>query len=199
MINRLFSLTLMLCSVAALAQEVEIERDTVPENRQDSVLIKRRGKIITIESYAARFDPRKALLYSAVFPGMGQVYNKKYWKVPLVYGGFVGGVYLISIYQGIHDQYKTELFDLITSGAPTTSAGRTEAQLRNIVRKARRERDFITIATVFWYMLQMVDAHVDAHLKEFDLNPQLQMSLEPDIKNDMMTGKTTGLTLRLKF
>lgn len=196
-----FTLLFLLSTTLTFAQEVEIEKDTVPLTQQPDSIISRsgKGKVITIESYARRFDPRKALLYSAVLPGMGQVYNKKYWKVPIVYGGFAGGVYLITFYQDTYDKYKSELFGILSDGVSTSPSGFTETQLRNIIRKARRERDFFTIMTGFWYILQLVDAHVDAHLKEFDLNPQLQISLEPTLQNSQMTGRTTGLSLTLKF
>src|SRR5688500_5480436 len=75
----IFFLLIIICT-AVHAQEVPtFEKDTVIIEREDTVLMK---------SYAARFDPRKALLYAAIIPGLGQVYNKKYWKLPLVYGGF---------------------------------------------------------------------------------------------------------------
>ena len=55
----------------------------------DSLYIDRKGKVVSIRSYAGKFNPRKALLYSAIFPGAGQAYNRKYWKLPMVYGGFI--------------------------------------------------------------------------------------------------------------
>ena len=71
----------------AIAQKVQVLTDTT-RGAADSIVIVRKGKVITPEEYAARYVPRKAMLYSAVLPGMGQVYNKKYWKLPIVYGGF---------------------------------------------------------------------------------------------------------------
>jgi hypothetical protein len=75
----------------------------------------------------------------------------------------------------------------------------TTGQLRTIVDKARRERDFMVILMGGMYLLQMVDAHVDSHLKEFDLNPNLQVSIEPAMRQNAMTGTTTGLALVFKF
>ncbi|GAB1444483.1 MAG: hypothetical protein KF860_14905 [Cyclobacteriaceae bacterium] len=176
----------------------QVTQDTLQTIPSDTLRQERGKKVITIASYADRFDPRKALLYSAIFPGAGQAYNKKYWKVPLVYGGFATGVFFISFYQDRYVTYKGELFGLLSDGSPAPS-GFNEKQLRKIVDDAKRERDFFTIITGFWYILQLVDAHVDAHLKEFDLNPQLQVRLEPIIDNNPMNGQSAGLALKFKF
>jgi hypothetical protein len=154
---------------------------------------------VEIRSYATRYDPRKALLYAAVLPGMGQIYNKKYWKLPLVYGGFIGIGYGIQFYQKGYSKYKGELFDVIDNDLATSKSGFTESQLRTIVDRYRRERDFMIILMAGMYLLQIVDAHVDAHLKEFDLNPNLHVRLEPSMGNDMMTGRTAGIALKFRF
>ena len=75
----------------------------------------------------------------------------------------------------------------------------TTNQLRTIVDKARRERDFMIILMGGMYILQMIDAHVDSHLKEFDLNPKLQVSLEPSMDQNAFAGRTMGLALVVRF
>lgn len=172
--------------------------DTLKNIPSDTLRLESNKKVITIDSYAARFDPRKALLYSAIIPGTGQLYNKKYWKVPLVYAGFATGIYFITFYQDRYLTYKEELYGFLNDGTPPPS-GFTEDQLRTIVDNSKRERDFFTILTGFWYILQMVDAHVDAHLKEFDLNPQLQVKIEPLIETNPLNGRSTGISLKFKF
>ncbi len=159
-------------------------------------------KELNIKSYGSRFDPRKALLFSAVFPGAGQIYNKKYWKAPLVWGGFAAGIFVISNYQRQHLDFKNQLFDRI-NGVTLPTQGRVlnEQQLRNLVDRTKRERDFFVILTSLWYILQMVDAHVDAHLKEFDLNPELKNRawIEPSFKQDAFFGRTAGLSLKVRL
>lgn len=159
-------------------------------------------KEFNIKSYASRFDPRKALLFSAVFPGAGQIYNKKYWKAPLVWGGFAAGIFVISEYQRQHLDFKNQLFDRINQ-VPLPTQGRVlnEQQLRNLVDRTKRERDFFVIMTSLWYILQMVDAHVDAHLKEFDLNPELtnRAWIEPSFKQDVFFGRTAGVSLKVRL
>jgi hypothetical protein len=174
-----------------------VERDTVVVDQPDTV---------AIQSYAKRYSPRKAILYAAVLPGLGQVYNKKYWKLPLVYGGFYFIGFYIDKYNDIYTEYKGYLFYNLENGyagendePPDSEIGLTTGQLRTIVDKARRERDFMIILMGGMYLLQMVDAHVDSHLKEFDLNPNLQVRIEPTIQNDAWAGRTAGLALVFKF
>ncbi len=154
---------------------------------------------IVIKSYATRYSPAKALLFAAVLPGAGQIYTKKYWKLPLVYGGLFATGYAINFYQEGYKTYKSELFDLVNSGDPIGPSGFTEGQLQTIVDRNRRERDFFIIIMAGVYVLQMVDAHVDAHLKEFDLNPTLQVSIRPTVENTLLTGTTGGLSLIIRF
>jgi hypothetical protein len=173
---------------ADTVRSVTVETDSLVTESQDTVLLK---------SYANRYDPRKALLYAAVLPGFGQIYTKKYWKLPLVYGGmgFIG--YNINFYEKLYSKYKLQLFQVI-DGNPNASIY-SEDQLRNVVNRARRERDFMIILMGGVYLLQIVDAHVDAHLKEFDLNPNLQVKIEPTMSYNPVTGTTTGISVTLKF
>jgi len=198
--KRIFCAVLLciLCGVfQAKAQDsVLVERDTVVLDEPDTV---------AIESYAKRYSPRKAILYAAVLPGLGQVYNKKYWKLPLVYGGFYFIGFYIDKYNDLFTEYKGYLYynlerdDLRGENGENPDIELTTGQLRTIVDKARRERDFMIILMGGMYVLQMIDAHVDSHLKEFDLNPKLQVSIEPSIQNDAWTGRTTGVSLVIKF
>ena len=191
----------LLLRVPGFSQRPVGEFDTTRTAQLDTLSSANDGKkITTIESYAKRFDPRKAILYSAVFPGAGQAYNKKYWKLPLVYGGFYGIGFVISKYQGRYNLYKSELFSILNNpGTKLSPRGYTEDQLRSEINVDRRQRDFWTALIALWYVLQMVDAHIDAHLKEFDLNPRLQVRLEPSMNASPLTGRSTGLSLKLKF
>lgn len=179
----------------ALCQDsLKITRDTIFLEPEDTIMIK---------SYAKRYNPRKALLYAAVLPGLGQVYTKKYWKLPLVYGG----IYLIgkniSDYNRVYVEYKNHLFynleNRLSETALNPAVNLTTPQLRRIVDKARRERDLWVICMGGMYLLQLVDAHVDAHLKEFDLNPNLKASIQPTMTNDAWAGRQTGVSLTFRF
>lgn len=192
--NIIFILLGLFLGLTAHAQDIlRVEADP------DTVFLK--SDTVTLTSYAPEHSPRKAILFAAVLPGLGQVYNKKYWKLPLVYGGLIGFGYGINFYQTGYIKYKDELFDVLesTESAPLSASGFNEQQLRTIVDRYRRERDFFMILMAGMYLLQMVDAHVDAHLREFDLNPNLQVSIQPTMNNDMMTGRTAGFSLIVRF
>ncbi|MBT1708722.1 hypothetical protein KK062_10830 [Fulvivirgaceae bacterium PWU5] len=195
-------LLLFLLPVAIQAQGVAPA--TAPNTADDSVYIESGQDTVLIKSYATRYDPRKALLYAAVLPGLGQIYNKKYWKLPLVYGGFGALGYAVGFYQKGYKKYKAQLFDNINE-APNNEnflhpvSELSTGQLRTIVTSYRRQRDFWLIMTGAMYLLQIVDAHVDAHLKEFDVNPNLQVSLEPLIEQDAVLGRQSGVALIIKF
>jgi hypothetical protein len=165
----------------------------------DAVRITTGPDTVAMKTYAQRYNPRKALLYAAVLPGAGQIYNKKYWKLPLVYGGFIATGYAINFYQDGYQQYKGELFDLLDSDEFLSPSGFTEDQLRTIVDRYRRQRDFMIIVMAGVYVLQMIDAHVDAHLKEFDLNPDLHVRVVPATEVSALTGRSTGVSLLIRF
>ena len=195
---------LFLVSYRGSAQDTTaVENDDVIVETVDT-LDQETPDTVRIKSYAERFNPRKAILYAAVLPGLGQAYNKKYWKLPLVYGGFFFIGYYIKTYNDLYTEYKGHLFYNLEHGLRgandvNRNVDLTTSQLRRIVDESRRERDFMIILMGGMYVLQMVDAHVDAHLKEFDLNPRLQVSIEPSMEHNMMTGRTTGFALILKF
>lgn len=188
-----FFCILLMMGTRLLAQDptVKIQRDTIVLEATDTALI---------ASYAKRYNPRKALLYAAVVPGLGQIYNKKYWKLPLVYGGFYAFGYAINHYNEINRKYKQHLYyNLENNTDPNPDTNLTTAQLRRIEERSRRERDLMVICMGGMYILQMIDAHVDAHLKEFDLNPNLRVSVEPRVTSDVLTGRLTGMSLVMRF
>jgi hypothetical protein len=196
MIRYLYILIFLSIGLTANAQKpvVITTDDSLVQESRDTLLIK---------SYANRYSPRKALLYAAILPGLGQIYNKKYWKLPLVYGAFAYMGYWTGEYQKGYKKYKVQLFyniehKLGESGINPESQF-TTSYLRTVVDRFRRERDFMIILMGAMYVLQIVDAHVDAHLKEFDLNPNLQVKLQPMVEQDPIMGRQTGISLLVKF
>jgi hypothetical protein len=195
MIRYLFVFLIFLSS-AATAQQATVVK-------QDSLVVQQGPDTVLLKSYATRYSPRKALLYAAILPGLGQVYNKKYWKLPLVYGAFGYMGYWAGRYQDGYKKYKVQLFynienNLGENGLNPESNFST-AYLRTVTERFRRERDFMIILLGAMYVLQIVDAHVDAHLKEFDLNPNLQVSIEPMVEQNPIAGRQGGVALVIKF
>lgn len=181
----------------------QLQAQTAVVTTSDSLIVESQDTVL-LKSYATRYNPRKALLFAAVLPGLGQIYNKKYWKLPLVYGGFFGTTYAMVFYNDLYRDYKQKLFANLEDGYEADSDIRkgdvyTTKNYRVAVDRAKRSRDFWLIMMGAMYLLQIVDAHVDAHLKEFDLNPQLRVSIEPMMEQNMMLGKQSGLSLVIRF
>lgn len=146
--------------------------------------------------------PGKAALYSAVFPGLGQVYNKKYWKLPIVYAALGAGVYAITFN---HDQYQIYLDAFYTriDGDPDNdqfSGQYDAAQLVELQNIYRRYRDLSIILTTVAYGLQVLDAYVDAHLFYFDVTDDLSFNWQPSvIRNQYSPQSSVGLGITLSF
>ncbi len=199
--NHIFLGAIVISSITSAFSQV-VMKDSIPAAKPDSLYSQNAKKVITIDTYSNRFNPRKAILYSAILPGLGQVYNKKYWKVPLVYGGLVSFILVVDFYNSQGNKLRNDLFDLLdgkTSAPNVSPLGFSETQLRNRIDLAQRQRDYFLIITGFFYLLQLVDAHVDAHLKEFDLNPKLKVKIEPMIESNYYTGTSSGIAIRLRF
>jgi Family of unknown function (DUF5683) len=180
--NRFVAIGVLLVCLAA--PETRAQRDTVSTAKSDTSRYK-------------RLDPRKALFYSAVFPGLGQMYNNKYWKLPFVYGGFAVTITVVNYYQKNYEKYRDELYTFLATGKSPNNL--PESTLRYVVDKTRRERDYYIILTGIWYLLQVVDAHVDAHLQDFKFTRNLDITLRPSMNQNNMIGRTAGLTLTFKF
>jgi hypothetical protein len=196
--------------------QVEAKADSTKlKTREDS--IKSAELKNKLEFTAKRFNPRKALLFSAILPGSGQVYNKKYWKVPLVYGAILLTVLPVKFYNDNYTMFKNQLFAVVNYPDPTrgqivtldnllaaspkqlATSNFTKQQLEDLANSNRRNRDYFVIITGFIYILQLVDAHVDAHLKEFKINPKLQVKLEPRFEQNYFAGNNAGMALVFKF
>ncbi|MFN8689120.1 MAG: DUF5683 domain-containing protein, partial [Cyclobacteriaceae bacterium] len=108
-------------------------------------------------------------------------------------------VYAVDFYNQGYTQFRSELFGVLQSGDTFSPSGYNESQLRTLTDAYRRQRDFFVVLTGIFYLVQLVDAHVDAHLKEFEVNPRLKISLRPQIENSPLTGATSGLALTLRF
>jgi hypothetical protein len=151
---------------------------------------------LTLDSKEFKPNPTKAVIYSAIFPGLGQVYNKKYWKLPIVYGGFLGFSYAISWNGRYYTDYSNGYKDIMDDD-PTTDSWKNflpygqdpetvdQEWLKTVLKRRkdfyRRYRDLSIIGTVAMYALSMVDAYVDAQLFDFDMSPDLSFRVEPTI------------------
>lgn len=152
-------------------------------------------------------NPIRALWLSLVFPGAGQIYNRKYWKLPFVYGGFIGCTYALMWNQMMYRDYSQAYLDIMDDDPNTKSymemlpprydiTGREE-QFKSIFKRKkdyyRRYRDLSAFCFVGVYLLSVIDAYVDAQLSVFDITPDLSMSVEPAVLGTpSVTGKRGG-------
>ncbi|MBK9175948.1 MAG: hypothetical protein IPM46_06325 [Flavobacteriales bacterium] len=148
-----------------------------------------------------RHSPRKASILSAVLPGAGQVYNRKYWKVPIVLGGLGASVYFIRDNNQNYQRYKDAYIALV-DGDPNTIdefEGRFSSQnVLNVADTYRRWRDLSYIACGLVYVLNIVDASVDAHFVRFDVSPELSLELSPSLSTAAMGAPGLSLSLALR-
>ena len=143
--------------------------------------------------------PKKAT-YLALVPGLGQIYNKKYWKLPIVYGGFAALIYSVSFYQNEYDLVRQAVLDK-NAGRPISDPTLEPLDIANLVSLRdfyRESRDLSWIGIGGLYALQIIDAAVDAHLQEFDVSENLTLKWQPDYR--VQAGREfVGATLKLEF
>lgn len=148
-------------------------------------------------------SPSKAAMLSSVFPGLGQVYNKKYWKLPIVYGAIGAAVYAITFNQ---DQFKIYegAFYSQTDDDPTNDqfdGTYDQRQLIELMNYYRQQRDLSIILGALAYGLNILDAYVDAHLMYYDVSDDLSLRWEPALINNqanMPSAIGVGITLSFK-
>lgn len=156
----------------------------------------------TVKQYSAIKNPVKATLYSALIPGLGQIYNEKYWKVPIVYT-CLGGVVFFSDYN--NKQYKRYLAayiaetDDLEETVSEFDGQRTKEDLLYLKKKFRRNRDISYLLIFGIYFLNVIDATVDAHLYDFDISDDLSLRILPDIIQGIDYQNTIGLRLSINF
>jgi hypothetical protein len=142
--------------------------------------------------------PAKAAFYSAILPGLGQVYNKRYWKVPLVYGAIGTSLYFYSdsnsLYKKTRNAYKRRLAGYNDDEYQYLD----NTRLISAQKQFKKNREYSMLFVVGFYVLNIVDANIDAHLKQFNVSEDL--SLAPDVyQNDINSKPVVGLTLTYKF
>lgn len=180
----------------------------VLQNQQEVII----GDTITAQPVATwddgwRPNPIRAVWLGALFPGLGQIYNRSYWKLPIVYGAIMGCTYAIVWNGSMYTDYKQAYIDIMTDEELSTDPMRSynvilpkgytiekmggrdtyTKTLNNKQNLYRRYRDFGIAAAVIVYALSLVDAFVDAQLFDFDISPDLSMNVSPQIYNDFMT------------
>ena len=155
----------------------------------------------------------RATTLSTICPGAGQIYNKSYWRVPIVVGALASTIYTIDWNNRGYKRFKKAYSlrvdyqnnpDKYPNGSPDEFHGNYSASfLKNLKDSYRRNRDLCILLTAGVYVLQIVDAHVDAHLKDYDISDDLSMNITPYFDYTMIpsvgTRPTVGFNVSLTF
>lgn len=196
------------------------------EGDSADVVIDRKSPLLLPETYSDKFSapmymfkptPKKAVIYSAIFPGLGQIYNRKYWKLPILYGGFVGLTYAITWNNGYYRDYLGGYQDIMDSNPETNrwqnllpfgmDPESVDQKWFTDVLQQRKDyyryyRDLSIIGTFALYLLAIVDSYVDAQLFDFDMSPDLSMRIEPALLREERPnymGSSYGLQWSINF
>lgn len=157
-------------------------------------------------------NPTKATWLALVIPGGGQIYNRKYWKLPIVYGGFAGCAYALTWNGKMYKDYQAAYVDAVNEKWDSSSITNllppgyidrvSHSQITETLRKRkdtyRRWRDLSIFAFIGVYLISVVDAYVDAELSNFDIGPDLSMKVEPTLINNQTGGYYNPATLKDK-
>jgi len=184
---------------------------SVASAQQDSLLVtseekskrelKRDQKEKEYEPYNA-LAPAKAAFYSAVLPGLGQAYNGSYWKIPIAYAGIGTGVYFYlendKQYDRYRDAYKDRLAGRVDEFTVNGVQNISTDRLVDAQEFYQKNKEISILVTVGVYILNIIDANVEAHLRQFNVDEDL--SVKPNLDFNSMSGKTNyGLTLNYSF
>jgi len=192
MLKKFASILLFTLSIFfSLNGKLFAQRDTII---QDTVKV----------SELKKHSPTKASLFSAVVPGLGQAYNKKYWKIPIIYAGMGVFTYYALQENDYYAEKKDAYLDRINGDSTdrfmTPGNFYNNEALLESTKIHKRNRDLMIILDAVVYILQIVDASVDAHLFYFNVSDDLSLHYKPHFLYDERTGKATGsLTLNLYF
>ena len=205
---------------SAYAQNVEQKNHMDMEEMSAPVdtflLAAKSDSLLKLSQPKERFIPNsnRSVWLAMAFPGAGQIYNRKYWKLPIVYGGFVGCAYALNWNNKMYRDYSQAYLDIMDDDPNTKSyqdflplnssiAGQEE-RFKEIFRKRkdvyRRQRDLSIFAFIGVYLLSVIDAYVDAELSDFDISNDIGLRVEPALfDNGHNKYNSVGLQCSLKF
>ncbi|MGX5817410.1 DUF5683 domain-containing protein [Chitinophaga lutea] len=206
-----FRLTVLLCLLSFSVATAQVQDSSALRARQDSTVrlsAPQRDSALQVEQaatdtllahYKPLHSPRKAAFYSAVLPGLGQIYNREYWKVPVVYaalgvsaGFFIGNM---DYYREFRDAYRMRVANRENPGYVDTHLIYTDDDLKYLRDAYRQYMDYSVLVFVAAYALNIVDATVFAHLRQFDISDDLSMRVSPRIIGTRAVG--LGVTFSL--
>ena len=199
-------------SIAAENKKKLLEMTSAPVLKESEVPADSLKKEINQKIWVP--NPTKATWLALVIPGGGQIYNRKYWKLPIFYGGFAGCAYALTWNSKMYKDYSTAYKDAMNGNMQSSSITDllppgykiSETQLKELLRKRkdtyRRYRDLSIFAFIGVYLLSVIDAYVDAELSNFDITPDLSMKVEPAVIDNRINNSSNhsvGLQCSFRF
>jgi|TARA_R110000823_G_scaffold243818_3_gene368105 hypothetical protein len=190
--NNFLNIFFLIFATALFAQT----SDTLTVKKEERVIVVN-DSILPKEEYNP-LAPAKAAFYSAVVPGLGQVYNKKYWKIPIIYAGMAAGVYFYKQQDDEYDRFRDAYKRRLAGYDDDEFQGISDDRLINAQKSAQKNKSISIIVTVAFYLLNVVDANVDAHLRQYEVSEDL--SLQPNFDYNQFNAKPQyGMSLTYRF
>ncbi|MBC34941.1 MAG: hypothetical protein CL663_02705 [Bacteroidetes bacterium] len=187
-----------LCIVICLVLILCIPQDAWAKKK------KKRDKAKKEQVSTREHSPHKATIRSLIIPGWGQAYNKKYWKIPIVYAGLGTFGYMAFSNRAEYQRYKTA-YEYVLAGEegdpPNAYAERySQSQLQTGQELYQRNMELSFILMGLWYLINVIDATVDAHLFQFEVSDDLSFQVEPDfLYQPQFNNHTTGIKVRINL
>lgn len=218
--KQLITILLLFVTTVVFADDFQTVDQTAESETTDTLIVLEQPTTLAPEELKWKPDPLKSVWLGVIFPGLGQIYNRSYWKLPIVYGGFMGCGYAIGTNNEKYEAYKQAYRDIITdAGHLSTDPNRSynailpegytierlggETGYRNILRDRqnsyRRYRDISIVVAIAVYALSIIDAYVDAQLFDFDISDDLSLNVEPQLYFDDQNRRTAELKLAISF
>lgn len=170
----------------------------------DTLIVKKEVNVIVVNDSILQKEeynplaPAKAAFYSAVLPGLGQAYNKRYWKIPIIYAGMAAGVYFYKQQDDDYDRFRNAYKRRLAGYTDDEFQGITTDRLINAQKSAQQNKSYSIIVTVAFYLLNVIDANVDAHLRQYEVSEDL--SLQPNFEfNEYNYQPQYGMSLTYRF
>lgn len=170
---------------------------SIPAFSQEETTLKSNDSIKDKVIFAIATKPSKVAFFSAILPGLGQAHNKDYWKIPIIYGALGSGIYAYKFNNDSYIQYRTA-YKLLQLGLENDLPFASEKTLERGQKFYKKYRDLSTFVTIGLYILQIVEASVDAHLQYHNTAPDLSLN-SVIFENPITQEKTIGLGLSLTF
>jgi hypothetical protein len=203
--------TFLFQTIYSQEEEQIVTKDTVSTKLSTDVVMVQ-DTLIRKKKEINPLAPSKAAFLSAVMPGLGQVYNKRYWKVPIVYGVIGGSIYAYTWNNNNYKRFRTafkrrqagftddEFYDINGDNEVGQDPDLDADDLENQQERFQEDRDLWLVISIAMYALNIVDANVDAHLKQFNIDDNLAIDFQPYLDvNPVTNDPNYGMALTIKF